>query len=130
MVRQLGEIAMNSLNQGEPVKDDIIVHILCETIRNLPQNKGWIIDGFPYTHAQAKLLEKALTGYDEDHPVAVRPKRESVLAANPKVEQKKVEHKSSIDLVLYLDIPNEIVLKRSVGRYCKFHRILAFFKMN
>ncbi len=118
MVVQLGEIAFNSLNAGEPVKDEIIVHILCETIKTLPQDKGWIIDGFPNTYAQAKLLEKALTGFDEDNQLPAKSKHESALAPNPKPEEAKPEHKSSIDLVLYLDISNENVLKRSVGRYC------------
>ena len=118
MVIQLGELALNALNAGEAVKDEIIVHILTETIKMLPQDKGWIIDGFPNTFQQAKLLEKALTGYDHDNPVPAKPKRESVLAPYPKAVEAKVEHKSSIDLIIYLDIANESVLKRSVGRYC------------
>lgn len=118
MVSKLGELAFNSLNAGEPVKDEIIVHILCETIQTLPQDKGWIIDGFPHTLVQTKLLEKALTGYDDDHPVAVKPKREPILAPNPKPEEKAADHKSAIDLIVHLDINNESVLKRSVGRYC------------
>ncbi len=118
MVVQLGEIAFNSLNAGEPVKDEIIVHILCETIRTLPQEKGWIIDGFPSTYAQAKLLEKALTGFEEDNQEPAKPKHQSFLAPNPKPQESKPEHKSSIDLVIYLDITNDNVLKRSVGRYC------------
>jgi adenylate kinase family enzyme len=121
MIRRLGELALNSLNSGEPVKDEIVVHILCETIKTLPQEKGWIIDGFPNTFSQAKLLEKALTGYNEDNPIPPKPKRESVLAPNPKPEMTKPKHKSAIDFVLYLDITNENVLKRSVGRYRKYN---------
>lgn len=119
MVIQLGELALNALTAGEAVKDEVIVHILTETIKILPQEKGWLIDGFPNTFEQAKLLEKALTGYDYDNPVPPKPKRESVLAPYPKAVETKVEHKSSIDLIIYLDISNETVLKRSVGRYCK-----------
>jgi adenylate kinase family enzyme len=118
MIRQLGELAINSIKMGEPIKDEIVVHILCETIKTLPQDKGWIIDGFPNTFAQAKLLEKALTGYNEDNPIPAKLKRESILAPNPKPEMAKPKHKSAIDLVIYLDISNDSVLKRSVGRYC------------
>lgn len=115
--RQLGSLALQSLNNGEPVQDEIIVHIIVEKIQTLSKEKGWIIDGFPTTHRQAKLLEKALTGYDEDHPIPEKPKQESILAPNPKPEPPRPKHKSAIDLVICLDLPNDIVLKRSAGRY-------------
>ena len=109
---------MKSLNSGEPVRDEIIVHILVEKIKTLSQDTGFVIDGFPSTFEQAKLLEKALSGYDEDHPVIPKPKRESILAPNPKPEPPQPKHQSAIDLIVYLDLSNEVVLKRSVGRYC------------
>lgn len=120
MIRQLGELALKYLNEGEPVKDEIIVHILVEKIRTLSQDKGFIIDGFPATFDQARLLEKALTGYDEENQAQLKAKRESVLAPNPRPEPPKPKHKSGIDLIIYCDLPDDLVLKRSVGRYCKF----------
>ena len=30
----------------------------------MPEGTGWLLDGFPATNFQAKLLEKALTGGD------------------------------------------------------------------
>ncbi len=127
--RQLGDLALKSLNNGEPVRDEIIVHILVEKIKTLSQDKGFIFDGFPTTFEQAKLLEKALSGYDEDHPVLPKPKRESILAPNPKPEPPKPKHQSAIDLIVYLDLSNEVVLKRSVGRYCNFINKLKFFSL-
>ena len=121
MMRQLGEIALKSLNKGEPVKDEIIVHLLVERIKILPHDTGFIIDGFPTTYNQAKLLEKALSGYDEDNPTPVKLKRESILAPNPKPEPPKPKHKSAIDLIVYLEASNSTVLKRSVGRSRKFN---------
>ena len=117
MLRQLGDLALKQLNMGEPVKDEIIVHIIVEKIRTLPKDKGWMLDGFPATLEQARLLEKALTGYDENHPEPVRPKADSVLAPNPKPTPPKPKHKSSIDLVVYLDISTDSVLERAAGRY-------------
>lgn len=32
--------------------------------RLIPSGTGWVVDGFPTTYAQAKLLEKALSGFD------------------------------------------------------------------
>jgi hypothetical protein len=119
MVRRLGEIALASLNNGEPIRDEIVVHIIIEQIKRLPKEKGWIIDGFPLTYNQAKVLEKALSGYDDDKPFPVRPKKESILAPNPKPDAPAPKHTSAIDIVLNLDVSNENVLKRSAGRFCK-----------
>ena len=120
MMRQLGELALSSLNKGEPVKDEIITHLIVERIKVLPHDTGFIIDGFPATYNQAKLLEKALSGYDEDNPVPPKLRRESILAPNPKPEPPKPKHKSAIDLVVHLEASNSTVLKRSVGRTRKF----------
>ncbi len=123
-MRQLGELALKSLNQGESVKDEIITHLIVERIKVLPHDTGFIIDGFPATYNQTKLLEKALSGYDEDQPVPIKLKRESILAPNPKPEPPKPKHKSAIDLVIHLNASNQIVLQRSVGRSCMFNIII------
>lgn len=119
MLRRLGQLALQSLTDGESVSDEIIVHILAEKIKTLSQDKGFIIDGFPNTIHQAKILEKALTGFDEDNQVLLKQKPDSVLAPNPKPDPPKPKHKSGLDLIVYFDLPDEIVLKRSVGRFCK-----------
>ena len=116
-IRQLGHFALESLNAGEPVRDEVIVHILAEKIRGLSNEHGWIIDGFPNTYNQAKLLEKALTGYNEDKPEPDKPKAESIIAPNPKPDPPKPKHQSGIDLVIYMDLTNDTALKRSIGRY-------------
>lgn len=122
-VRQLGQQALRFLNNGEPISDEVIVQIVVEKIKSLNNSRGWILDGFPLTLNQAKLLEKALTGFDEDKPVVERIKKESVLAPNPNPKEEKKQHKPGLDLVLFLDMDDQIVIKRSVGRYSK-HGIL------
>jgi hypothetical protein len=117
MLRRLGHLAQISLNEGEPVKDEIIMHILCEKIRSLNSELSWIVDGFPYTYEQAKLFEKALNGYEEDNPTPSKLKRESILAPNPNPPPPKPKHISSIDIVIYLDVTDELAIKRSAGRY-------------
>jgi adenylate kinase family enzyme len=119
-IRQLGSFALETLNRGDPVQDEVLVHIIAEKIRGLPNTHGWIIDGFPNTYKQAKLLEKALTGYNEDKPEPDKPKKESVLAPNPKPEPPKPKHQSGIDLVVYFDLSNEVALQRSIGRFGKY----------
>lgn len=127
MIRRLGEIALASLNAGEAIKDEIVAHLIIEQIKRLPKDKGWVIDGFPLTYNQAKLLEKGLTGYDDDKPFPVRPKKESILAPNPKPDPPPLKHVSSIDLVLNLEVSNETVLKRSAGRFCKSFSLYVYF---
>lgn len=105
------------MNNGEPIPDEIIVQIVVEKIKSLSNSRGWIVDGFPMTLSQAKMLEKALTGFDEDQPVVERVKKESILAPNPNPKEEKKPHKSGIDLVLFVDMDDPIVIKRSVGRY-------------
>lgn len=119
MVRRLGEIALNALNNGETVRDEIVVHIISERIKRLPKDKGWIIDGFPLTYNQAKLLEKALSGYDDEKPYPIKPKSDSILAPNPKPDPPPPKHVSAIDIVVHIDVTNETVLKRSAGRLGK-----------
>ena len=51
-----------SLRKGQPIPDDVVVGILVENIRKLPDGTGWVLDAFPQTVEQAVLLEKALTG--------------------------------------------------------------------
>lgn len=117
MIRQLGEKALQSLEAGEPIKDEIVVHIIIEKIRTLPEDKGWIIDGYPLTYNQAKLLEKAFTGYDADKPLPIRPKKEPILATNPKPDPPPPKHVSAIDVVIHLEVTNETIIKRSAGRH-------------
>lgn len=128
MLRQLGHLALTSINNGEAIADEIIVHIIAEKIKTLSNDRGWILDGFPATFAQAKLLEKALTGYDVDKPTPERPKKESFLAPNPKPKQEKPKHKSAVDLVVYLNVDDDVAIKRSGGRYCTEYCLLEFLE--
>ena len=38
----------------------IVLHFL----RRVLEGTGWVLDGFPASYNQAKMLEKALTGFD------------------------------------------------------------------
>lgn len=119
LIRKLGQKVLMLLNKGEPVPDEIIVQIIIEKIKSLNNSRGWILDGFPLTFSQAKLLEKSLTGFDEDKPTVERVKKESILAPNPSPKEVKKKHKPGIDLILFLDMEDQIIIKRSVGRLSK-----------
>lgn len=40
------------------------IDVNIQNFRSLPEGTGWVLDGFPSTYSQAKLLEKALSGFD------------------------------------------------------------------
>ncbi len=95
--------------------------------RRLPDGTGWILDGFPTTYAQAKLLEKALTGVDTPTPepsqIHLKPGRRagkrSQLAPDPNPPPPPPDPKSAIDVVILFDLPDEVALRRSAGRTCE-----------
>ncbi|XP_071954486.1 sperm flagellar protein 2-like isoform X2 [Antedon mediterranea] len=113
---KLGQKANKFLRKGLPVKDELIVEIMVEAIKRLPEAQGWIMDGFPATVAQAKLLEKALTGYDANAKPVKAKSKQSRLAPDPNPPKDPPPPISGIDIVLYFDVVDEVALKRAAGR--------------
>ncbi len=88
---ELGMLAKSYMDRGELVPDEVVIGMILERISRDDCANGVIFDGFPRTRDQATALEEALS-----------------------------EHKSAIDLVLYLSVPQEVLLKRIAGRQtCK-----------
>jgi adenylate kinase len=54
----LGRIIKRYVEAGLLVPDPIVVEVLAEIIGQIPNGKGFILDGFPRTLAQAEALEK------------------------------------------------------------------------
>ena len=105
----------------------ITMHLHC---RRIPGDTGWVLDGFPATAFQAKLLEKALTGGGDalgrdDSKTDVKDKdgkkagKKSKLAPDPRPAPPPPEPGSGLNVVILFDVTNETVLKRSAGRTCK-----------
>ena len=67
---------------GELVSDDIVVAIVAERIAETDCAKGFLLDGFPRTVAQADALEKMLDGKGKkiDHVVEIRVDDEKLIA--------------------------------------------------
>ena len=83
----LGVEARKYMDQGLLVPDEVVIGMISSKIDESPEARGFIFDGFPRTKAQAEALDKLL-------------------------EFKNTE----IDLVLALEVPEEELTRRLVGR--------------
>lgn len=84
---ELGLLARSYVDRGELVPNDVVIGMILERIFEPDCANGVIFDGFPRTKEQADALAKALE-----------------------------EHEQTIDAVIYLNAPRDVLLKRIVGR--------------
>lgn len=83
----LGLEAKNFMDKGQLVPDEVVIGMISSALDNNPDAKGFLFDGFPRTEAQAEALDKLL----------------------------KLK-KTSISLMLALEVTEEELVKRLLGR--------------
>lgn len=83
----LGKQAKNYMDKGALVPDELVTQMLQRRISEPDTKKGFILDGYPRNISQAKALDKIL-------------------------EQKN----TNIDLVVYLDTSEPVIIQRLTGR--------------
>ncbi|MBP1970883.1 adenylate kinase [Virgibacillus natechei] len=83
----LGKQAKDFMDQGELVPDEVTIGIVKERLSKDDCKKGFLLDGFPRTIAQAEALQELLTDINE-----------------------------TIDYVVHVDVPEEKLLERLTGR--------------
>jgi len=83
----LGKRADGYMKAGQLVPDELTIEMLLERIAKPDANTGFLLDGFPRTLPQAKALEQALAGIG-----------------------------AAIDAVVVLDVPDDRIVARIVGR--------------
>jgi adenylate kinase len=54
---ELGKKVKGYVEKGHLVPDEVVVEVLKQRLSKIPQDKGFILDGFPRTLEQAKTLE-------------------------------------------------------------------------
>ncbi len=54
---ELGRKVKSYVEKGLLVPDDVVVEVLKQRLSKIPQGKGFILDGFPRTLEQAKILD-------------------------------------------------------------------------
>lgn len=84
---KLGREAKGYMESGGLVPDDMIVVLVVEALRNLGPDKGFLLDGFPRTIAQAESLNDSLS-----------------------------DAGSSLDLVIYFETSEGMIIDRLSGR--------------
>jgi adenylate kinase len=55
---QLGKKVKRYVEKGLLVPDDVVIEVLKQRLTEIPEGKGFILDGYPRTVEQAKALEK------------------------------------------------------------------------
>ncbi|XP_061249732.1 sperm flagellar protein 2 isoform X2 [Bos javanicus] len=110
---QLGAKSEKLLKKGKSISDILLVSIMVNAINQIPMYKGWILDGFPMTLNQAKLLEEALTGYNRNLiELEGKKSRTSTLAVDPTASKEVPLPPSAFDFVMLLDISDNSSLNR------------------
>jgi adenylate kinase len=85
---KLGIQARSYMDRGEYVPDDVVVSMVMDRLEEADADKGFILDGFPRTVAQAEALERALEETEEP-----------------------------LTAVLKFSVGGELAVRRLVGRY-------------
>jgi adenylate kinase len=88
---ELGKLVKSYMDKGMLAPDDVTIRVIMERLGEPDCAKGCIFDGFPRTLDQAKALDKTLK-----------------------------EQKKGIDKAVFIDVPDEELVKRLGGRWtCK-----------
>ncbi|MFO7773435.1 MAG: adenylate kinase [Dehalococcoidia bacterium] len=85
---EVGLLAKRYMDKGELVPDEITIRMILERMDKPDCASGCLFDGFPRTLRQAEVLDKALK-----------------------------EQGKSIDKAVYIEVPNEQLVKRLSGRW-------------
>ncbi len=78
----MGMKAKTYMDKGELVPDDVVIGVVEERLTKPDLDKGYMLDGFPRTLAQAEALDKILAGQSKgiDHAILVDVPDEELVA--------------------------------------------------
>ena len=68
---EMGIKAHNFMNAGQLVPDDVVIGIVHDRLQESDVQKGYILDGFPRTAAQANALKNMLSQMKQDLDMAI-----------------------------------------------------------
>jgi adenylate kinase len=85
---ELGILAKSYMEKGTLVPDGIVIKMILQRISKPDCSTGWILEGFPRTLEQAEALDQVL-----------------------------VEKRKGVDKAIYVEVPEEELVKRLSGRW-------------
>ena len=85
---KLGQTVKDYMDKGLLAPDEVTIHVVSERLSEPDCKNGCLLDGFPRTVTQAKALDKALA-----------------------------ERGKALDMGLYIEVPEQELLKRLLGRW-------------
>lgn len=131
----LGGKAQEALVKGLEISEEITGAIVADAIRTMNAKialdpstaQGWVLVDYPKTRAQAALLERELSGYEEPkaqklgnlkrNQNSAKPNQRTLIAQPANGEQSAASMAESIiDAVFVLDVENAVAIRRAVGR--------------
>ena len=112
----LGGRAREAMKEGQAVSDEILVDLIIEKTKEL-SGRGYVLDGFPATVDQARVLERKLAGVHDVHLMPKPQPPSSRLAPQPG-EQEVVAPavESGLTLHVRVHVDKELSLRRRLGR--------------
>ena len=112
----LGGRAREAMKEGQPVSDEILVDLIIEQTKELG-GRGYVLDGFPATVDQARVLHRKLAGVHDVHLMPKPQPPSSRLAPQPG-EQEVVAPpvESGLTLHVRVHVDKELSLRRRLGR--------------
>ncbi len=84
---EVGQKAKSYVDNGDLVPDEVLAALVRDRLQQPDAEAGWILDGFPRTLNQAKFFDQLLS-----------------------------ELNSAYDLVIYLNVPDEVLMERLLAR--------------
>ena len=90
---ELGRIAQEYMDRGDLVHDEVVIAMVMERLAEPDCQRGFVLDGFPRTVAQAEALDRRLA-----------------------------ELRTPLQAALSFEITEEELLRRLVGRAAELHR--------
>jgi adenylate kinase family enzyme len=124
-IQELGTQALGILDEGAVLTDEIYVELIVAKLKSLSFNDshpGWLLLGFPNTVSEARLLEKAMSGFTEpkERPAtdAQKRKKKAAICFPPKPQPPPafVREAGALDCYVHVEASCETAVLRSAGR--------------
>ncbi|KAF6773840.1 hypothetical protein AHF37_06620 [Paragonimus kellicotti] len=104
---------------GRELSDEILVQLVFEEIKSLPDGQNFILEGFPANLIQAKLLHRRLTVAEESEQNAHTSDLSMSVSAQVTVHELEQsgcvnkEQSRGLDIVIFLNMPEDEVFRRA-----------------